>query len=158
MISYPETPTLLTYGKIVVGSQQVFQVVSSMPPSFISAQNKDTNTFGKGSVVARDPSGSGLLLASCVQPIRAAIGMATEICPPTFAVVVQLAGEFCMNDWTPIIGAANLAPMSYYWLDATAGRLIPHAPGGGISQLVGYAVSPVTLCLDVQLPILMSQS
>lgn len=62
--------------------------------------------------------------------------------------IVQIAGLFTMDDWTPITGAKDLAAVSSYWLSSTPGQLIAAMPAPpAIGQLVGVAISPRSMMI-----------
>lgn len=150
-----EKPTAVSIGAVPIGGQTVRQIFSSVPLQFLEAQNKDASALWRGAVVCAHPSGYGVALASSESNNKPAIGLSCQGVQVNFTEIVQLAGLFRLNDWTAIVGSVNLAPMTCYWLDATAGKLISSAPGSGISQIVGYSLSPVTLRIDIQRPILL---
>lgn len=123
-----------------------------------SAVNKDTVTIPAGGACATDSSGVGVVRASAADGTKPCVGLAQASTANGFAATVQTNGTFTLADWTAVTGAASLAAKATYFLDPTnPGRLTNVAPTtpGQVVQIVGVAVSPSTLDLNPEPPVLL---
>lgn len=119
-------------------------------------QNKGSATAVAGSAVTQHSSGSGFVLASAASPATRCIGILSGSCAVNANGLVKDGDEISLADWTAITGTTTLASKADYFLSLTPGRLVttPPTSGGQIVQIVGFALNPTTLRLNVQSPIL----
>lgn len=124
--------------------------------SFV-AENKDVVTIYPGMVVAPHPSGTGVILAQNPLPARPAIGLSRTTTAPTFSDRFQSDEYLTLADWTAVTGSVSLTALGIYFLSSTPGQLTTTAPTtpGTIVQIVGQVVSPTTLKIELQAPILL---
>lgn len=122
-----------------------------------TAENKDVVTINPGMAVAAHPSGTGVILAVNTMPARACAGLSQSTTAPTFADVFRVDETLTLTDWTDATGSPTLSPLGIYFLDSTPGMITLTAPTalGSIVQIVGQALSPDTLKIELQPPILL---
>jgi hypothetical protein len=121
-----------------------------------SALNRDTITLEAGSPVSIHPTGIGFLGASS-NPLRYAIGVLSQQTGPGSVGDVIISGLLTLVDWTAVTGSAQLAPRSTYFLDSNIGKLVTVPPTimGFISQIIGSSLTPDTLSISLEVPILL---
>lgn len=147
-IQYQEAQNLIFPHEVKRGDRLIWDIAARTPLFFASSTNKGAPSFFQGAAIARDPSGSGFILANNATLAGAAIGLACLGAPATQPEIVQIAGLFTMDDWTPITGAKDLAAVSSYWLSGTPGQLVAAMPAPpAIGQLVGVAISPRSMMI-----------
>jgi hypothetical protein len=124
---------------------------------YYDALNRDAVTLVAGLAVAVHGTGIGVLRATAVGADFPAVGLVRTAAEAGHVARVQTLGVFELQDWTAATGAVTLSALAPYFLDAVAGKLTtsPQAVGGRINQLVGKAVTPTTLRILPQYPILM---
>jgi len=153
-ILYQEEQNLLFAAQVKVGDRSIWEIRARTPQFFATGLNKGAVAFWQGAAIARDPSGSGFILANNANIASAAIGLACLGAPAGQPEIVQLTGLFTMDDWTPTIGAVSLAAVAYYWLSNTSGKLATAKPiGPAIAELVGYPVSAQSLFISTVHPV-----
>jgi hypothetical protein len=153
-IQYQEAQNLIFSSAVKRGDRLIWDIAARTPLFFASSTNKGATAFFQGAAIARDPSGTGFILANDANIATAAIGLACLGAPAGQPEIVQLAGLFTMDDWTPIAGAATLTALAYYWLAGVNGKLVSVKPvGPAIAELIGYAVSPQTLFISTVHPV-----
>lgn len=152
-IQYQELQNLIFPGEVKRGDRFIWDIAARTPQFFASGTNKGLVSFFQGAAIARDPSGTGFILADNAAVATSTIGFACLGAPSTRAEIVQLAGLFTMDDWTPITGVVSLVPLAFYYLGANGGLtdILPIFPK--IAQLVGYSISPKTLNLLFSQPV-----
>lgn len=152
-IQYQELQNLIFPGQVKVGDRSIWEIHPRTPLFFASSTNKGAVSFWQGAAIARDPSGIGFVLANNGSAAGVAIGLACLGAPGTQPEIVQLAGLFTLNDWTPVTGTVSLTALAYYWLDSTNGKLTTVKPVlPTLATLVGYPVSPQTLNIGIVAP------
>lgn len=163
-IQCTETPTCLVQAPVVivsnprylpVGSQFLTQLLATPNPNYACGPNNGPVPFVLGNVIGRYPTGTGFVLANASSLGGAAIGLAVQVTGPTGLALVQLGGQLVLSDWSSITGTVQLTPGGIYFLDTNSGRLTLTSPAAGISQLIGYAISPMSLDITLQPPILL---
>lgn len=122
-----------------------------------TAEDKDAITINPGMAVTPHPSGSGVKLASASSIATALVGLSRNTASLGFPCTFQVSDAITLADWTFATGSASLAPLGVYFLDLTAGKisLTPSFSNGNIIQIVGKALSPKTLKIEIQDPILL---
>ncbi len=147
----------LVRGSVSVSGVPVEQLFLSNPPAFFIGANKDTRDLAKGTPVSVHPSGTGFVRASSASTSLSAYGLLAEDAPIGVAVSVCVQGTFVIEDWSRIIGTANLVPKAFYYLTTDPGMLTNVSPvtPGQISQIMGEAISPVALELTLMRYILL---
>jgi hypothetical protein len=154
----PFDPTSIL-SQITALSKQIMVLASkipgAVPPETFSAVNKDVVSMAIGSICARDPSGTGVILAQATGVGKAAVGFCISPAIVGASTMVQVSGVLTLADWTAFTGSPTLSALSYYFLSATAGMIGVTPPGTGISQLVGTAISPNSLDMTINAPILL---
>lgn len=122
-----------------------------------TAQNKAAVSIHPGMAVAAHPSGTGVKLASASSIATATVGLSRTSTTPTFLDTFQTSDVFTLADWTWATGAPSLQALGIYFLSLTPGKitLTPSSTPGNIIQIIGQALSPKTLKLEIQDPILL---
>lgn len=153
-------PSCYIHGRVPVydGPSYEFQGLAGLPaapPSFL-AENKSGGVLAAGSPAATHASGIGVIGASAADNSKPAVGLVQSETDDGFSATVVTDGPFEMEDWTDVVGAANLIRGPYF-LSETAGRLtaVPPTSAGRILQRIGYAVSPTTMQIEIAGPILL---
>lgn len=124
------------------------------PPTYF-AVNKSGSTFVVGSPVTTHSSGTGVVLAGSADNNANAVGLATLGVADGAAETVQTSSHFSLADWTAVTGTATLTARAVYFLSDTPGMLTDTAPISGVLQVVGRAVAPDTLEINLQPSILL---
>ncbi len=143
-IQYTEEQTMLFPGQALIGQRELWDIRSRLPINWASATNKGAIGFWMGAAIAIDASGSGFILADSSALVTQAVGLATLGAPAGDPEIVQLAGLFSLDDWTPVTGTVTLAPRGIYYL-GTNGMLVTGPPN--LVQVVGIAISSRTMDL-----------
>lgn len=109
----------------------------------------------RGQAVAT--SALGAVLADASDNTKNCVGLVGQAAGAGEPVNFQLSGDFYLDDWTAIVGAASLTPNENYFLSTTAGQLTLTPPSvvGEIVQLVGMAISAKTLRIELQPSVLL---
>lgn len=119
-------------------------------PSF-EAINRESDTVVAGTACAIYSTGLGFVRANATTDAKPCVGLLKATVASGLVGAVQTSGPFEMSDWTDITGTAELAPLSVYYLDTTAGKLTTSSPtqNPNISHRIGKTVTPNTLDLDI---------
>lgn len=150
-IQYTEQQTQLFSGPTKIGVRDLWDIQSRLPQFFASGLNKGATSFWMGAAVARDSSGSGFVLANNASVSTMSIGLACLGAPPGQPEIVQLAGLFSLDDWTPVTGSSSLSSPASFWLSSTNGKITTSPPASpSIEQLLGISVSPRTLLMNLE--------
>lgn len=130
-----------------VGGVSGTPLSSTNPYLFKTATNLTGGTTVPGQVMANHTSGTGFVYANGTDGSKESIGLCKEGSAAGSDMVIQVEGIFSLADWTPIIGAATLSPLTDYFISTVNGQLIPTilATAGNHVQLVGHAISPTEL-------------
>jgi hypothetical protein len=148
---FDDRETYVYPGNVQIGTVSLYQFLSTMPPGFAVGKNVSGAPFIKGLALARGPADYGYILADNSVLANQAIGLCCEYGAVDFGVIVQLSGQFCLLDWTPITGTTLLLPRTTYYVSATPGMLTPIAPAFPvIAQRMGYSISPNVLNLNLE--------
>ncbi len=148
---FDDRETFVYPGNVQIATVALYQFLSTMPPDFAVGENVTAADFVKGQVVARGPAAYGYILADNSVLTNQAIGLCCEVGGVGFGVIIQLSGQFCLDDWTAIAGTALLLPRTTYYLSATPGMitdLLPALPL--VQQRIGYSISPNVLNLSLE--------
>ena len=107
--------------------------------------------MSQGMVAAVHSSGTGVAFANATGTGLRAVGIAKESITASTSGEIHTDGPLTMSDWTSVTGSTNLTAMGRYYLDTTDGKLTttPPSSSGNLVQLVGVAVSPTTLDLQI---------
>jgi len=118
--------------------------------------NADIGTVFAGQAVTTAPSPGGMKRATATVN-KPAIGLAKTNAAIGFTGDVQTFGDFTQNDWTAVIGTAQLTQGAKYFLSSLPGMLseVPPTIPGQLMQHIGTAISPTTLTLVLSNPILL---
>jgi len=148
---FDDRETFLYPGNVLIGTTNVYQFLSTMPPDFAVGKNVTATTFLKGQALARGPADYGYILADNSALTNQCIGLCCETGGIGLGASIQLQGQFCLDDWTGIIGTKLLAPRTTYYLSPVPGQLIA-VPVGPIVQRIGYSISPNVLAINMDFP------
>lgn len=122
----------------------------------LAAQCDRTVTIGQP--LYTKPSGTlDLAIANALATSRLC-GLAKSNAPAFASVNYELDGIIQQINWTNVTGTASLSPGQIYYLSpTTAGKLTTIAPTTSYQLVckVGIAISPSTLNLEIELPILL---
>lgn len=114
-------------------------------PDYFLSPNRETIRLPAGTPVANHPSGNGVVRA--VSPTYPCIGVLVQDAATESKALIQLLGPYTMSDWSNIIGSAQLAPNTVYYLSATAGRLTALPPP--TAQIIGTSLSPISMQIEI---------
>lgn len=114
-------------------------------PDYFLSPNRETIALPAGTPVANHPSGNGIVRA--VSPTYPCVGLLVQDAATESKALLQVIGPYTMSDWSNIIGAAQLAPNTVYYLSATAGRLTALPPPS--AQIIGTSLSPLSLQIEI---------
>ena len=152
IVSVPDEETFIYKGDVRVGTVDLPQMLSTMPPQFAVGVNVTAVDFIKGLAIARGPADTGFVLADNSIIDRQAIGLASDQGRAGLGCPVQLVGQFCLLDWTAIVGTQKLTPRTTYYLSAVPGMLTSVIPVAPVIQRIGYSISPNVLNLNLEFP------
>ena len=115
----------------------------------------DENALAGQVVYVKGTSNVGLAQAN-TRPDTEAAGLVLADALSGFTASYVTQGTITLSDWTNVIGVAALTAGVRYFLSATTpGRLVTAQVGGGnFHVFVGRALSPTTLDVDIDPPIL----
>lgn len=148
---FDDRETFVYPGNVQIGTVALYQFLSTMPPDFAVGENVTATDFVKGQIVARGPADYGYILADNSILTNQAIGICCEMGEVGFGVIIQLNGQYSLDDWTAITGTALLLPRTTYYLSATPGMLTPTLPALPlVQQRIGYSISPNVLNLSLE--------
>ncbi len=148
---FDDRETFVYPGNVQIGTVALYQFLSTMPPDFAVGENVTALDFVKGQILARGPADYGYILADDSALTNQAIGICCEFGQVGFGAIVQLSGQFCLDDWTPVTGTTLLLPRTTYYLSATPGMLTPALPAlPAVQQRIGYSISPNVLNLSLE--------
>lgn len=148
---FDDRETFVYPGNVQIGTVPLYQFLSTMPPDFAVGENVTAIDFVKGQILARGPAAYGYILADNSVLTNQAIGICCEQGQVGFGAIVQLSGQFCLNDWTLITGTTLLLPRTTYYLSATPGMLTAALPALPlVQQRIGYSISPNVLNLSLE--------
>jgi hypothetical protein len=145
---FDDRETYIYPGNIQIGTEASYQFLSTMPTNFSVATNVSGATFLKGQAIGRGSADTGYDLAASGALETQAIGLACEFSIAGQGAIIQLAGPFCLQDWTAITGTAQLLPRTTYYLSDIPGMLTSVAPTG-TGQRVGFSISPLVLNINM---------
>jgi hypothetical protein len=91
-------------------------------------------------------------LASAADGTKAkAIGFIVQGASANQATIVQTDGCVDLDDWSSVIGTANLTPGSTYFLSTTAGQMSTTPPTGDGQVVVTLGMAVTTKCFDIEI-------
>jgi len=93
-----------------------------------------------------------LASAATQAPARLA-GLAVTSAIATVSVDFITDGHLELDDWTDVIGTAELTPGATYFLSSTAGRLTTTPPSTGFIVVAGKALTTQTFHINITEPI-----
>lgn len=108
-----------------------------------------------GQPVYAKQNGHLALASSLDNPRSKSIGVALENGSIGYAIAISSFGTITLQDWTNVVGNANLVPGLDYFLDSTAGKMTNVAPNNGYLVVIGRAVSELILSIQIQRSILL---
>lgn len=148
---FDDRETFVYPGNMQIGTVALYQFASTMPPDFAVGENVSAADFVKGQLLARGPADYGYILADNSTLLHQAIGICCETGGVGFGVIIQLNGQFCLDDWTAITGTPLLLPRTTYYLSSVPGQLTPALPAApAVQQRIGYSISPNVLNLSLE--------
>ena len=133
-----------------------YRLANLSSPDF-AAENKDGSTVSAGMAVAIHGSGTGFVRADADAIATRAVGLLTATTLNAVAGTVRTGDVLTLADWTAATGAPTLAAKADYFLSDTLGLLTTTAPSGigQIVQRIGYSLSPDSLMIEIDSPILL---
>lgn len=128
-----------------------------MGADYFPAENKDNVTIRRGQLVAIHSSGTGVVRANASDDLRNAVGLMAADTAVGATQNVMTDEVFTLADWSEVAGTVQLQGGKYYYLDTTSGHMALVSPQttGQVSQIVGRAVSPLALAIEIEEAILL---
>jgi hypothetical protein len=139
------------------GANETLTVSASVVFEY-SAENKDSVQIKQGMAVTTHSSGTGIIRALADSTATRCVGFAVTQSNVGFNSVVRTSGILTLSDWTDIIGSVNLSAAAVYFLDPVNNGMITDTATtttGDIVQRVGHALSPTSLEIEIEQPILL---